>query len=69
MQLCTRPIHTIRRLLGAVLVLLPATARLCAQQAPAATEMRRLPLAEARRGGATDAHFIYAISDSEIGKI
>jgi hypothetical protein len=35
---------------------------------PPAVELRRLPADEARQGAAADARFVYAISNSEIGK-
>ncbi len=48
----------------------PAAERMAAGQdaLPMATELRRIPAAEANQGVASDANFVYAIADSEIGK-
>jgi len=54
---------------AAIAFTLIATSSLTAQEtAPTATVLRRIPAAEARQGVASDARYIYAISDSEIAK-
>ncbi len=66
------PMPSLRHLftsISAIAIALIATSSLTAQEtAPAATVLRRIPAAEARQGVASDAHYIYAISDSEIAK-
>jgi hypothetical protein len=49
-------------------VLLAALSTLRAEDPPQASELRRISMAEARQGIASDTHFLYAIADSEIGK-
>ncbi len=56
------------RLLAVLLCSTLATVGVWAQGTAAAKELRRIPAAEANQGVASDAHFIYAIGDSKIGK-
>ena len=55
---------SLRRLTPLFLLLAP----LLHAQNPAAIELRRMPAAEAQQGVTSDARYLYAIDDSEIGK-
>jgi hypothetical protein len=65
MRLPRAALHSLLSLASLLLTARPLSAN---DVPPQAAVLRRIPAAEARQGVATDAQYLYAISDSEIGK-